>query len=431
MRRTRWIAAGALALVVGSIMTAVPAQAADPGYPGRTYLGDFTINGLAAKDTTAPWAQSITLPSECPATNRTSALLQFNRYGSTTTFVGMGGRARTTFTDEPGPVVITDRLHLSSSPITASWDDPLTAGDYDVIYVCGAPAGVQSAYFRAVIHVDAAGNLSLPASEEPEEAVAPTVAIASATANNDGTVTLSASVTADSAAVSDATGKVVFAATDVSGETAVGADGSAAWTSGRLVAGQVYNFTAKYVPGVGETKYLESALSAPVTVTTVAEPALPQDTDVTVVIPEAVQTGLKFTITEGDVALSAATLDAGSYVAAGELGQVKVSDNRDVKTAWTLAGVSSDFENTTDATKTIDGKYLGWAPALVGASNGGTAGAAVVAGAGNGLKTSSPLASAPAGASVVDTTVKAGISLKAPGGTAAGAYKATLTLTLI
>lgn len=273
-------------------------------------------------------------------------------------------------------------------------------------------------YFRANFEVTATGWKLADAA--PAEQTDTTTGL-TATALANGAVKLTATV-----APATASGSVSFR--DGNGaEVGTGAvsGGVATWTSDTLDAGAEYRFTAAYS---GDASF-KASTSSELTVTTVAEPQAPQDTNLTVTIP-ASATGLKFTVTPGDVALGGTTLQGTSYVANGQLGDVKISDNRATRTAWSLNGKAGDFTNTADASKKIASSFLGWKPALVGAG-GGTAGAEVVAGTSGGLSTDKPLAQAPAGATVADTTVNAGVTLRAPADSAAGNYKATLTLTLI
>ncbi|MFC5931800.1 hypothetical protein [Cryobacterium melibiosiphilum] len=293
----------------------------------------------------------------------------------------------------------------------------------------------DSKYFLVTLDVNvAAKSWTVVANPVNEEKLTPSIAFTKTIANADGSVTLTSTVSAGAGVATDATGVVSISgsysglATPVSGEAAVSA-GVATWRTPVLDADRTYTFTAGYT-AKGDTKYTDSAVNATTTVTTVAGPTPPQNTAITVTIP-ASATGLKFTMTPGAVALNQAALDGTSYVATGSLGQVTVSDNRRARTAWTLGGNSTNFVNTADATQTIAANSLGWKPALVGATNAGTAGIEVIAGASGGLSASTPLAQAVAGVSTADTTINAGITLKAPADSAAGDYTATLTLTLI
>lgn len=276
-------------------------------------------------------------------------------------------------------------------------------------------------YFRAYFEVTATGWKVI---EPGAVAKTDTVTTLAGTALNTGAVTLTATV-----APAAETGTVSFkdsAGTELA--SVVPVKGVATWTSDVLTPGTTSTYSANYS---GSDLYNPSASNS-VTVTTVAEPAAPQDTDIVVTIP-ASASGLKFTITTGDVSLSKATLEGTSFVATGTLGNVLVGDSRTNKTAWTLNGKASDFVNTTDATKTIAASNLGWAPSINGQSvdSGGTAGATVTAGVAGGLSSDKPLAQAAANPLRPVTTVRADITLKAPADSAAGTYKAKLTLTLI
>ncbi|PWC04312.1 Ig-like domain-containing protein [Agromyces badenianii] len=285
-----------------------------------------------------------------------------------------------------------------------------------------APIG-DSKYFVAYLQVDRAAQ-SWTVVPKPVEKADTTVSL-TPTAGNDGSVTLTATVSPAAA-----TGSVSFVNTATGTEIGTGTltAGSASTTVTGLAAGTSHSFKAVYA-GDDDHNGSESGVA---TVNTVAEPQPPQNTAITVTIP-ASATGLKFTVTPGAVALSAATLNGTSYVATGTLEQAKVSDNREVRTAWALNGSASEFVNTTDNTKKIAASSLGWKPELIGgaAANGGTAGAEIAAGANGGLSSQKSLAQAAAGATVANTTVKAGITLKAPADTAAGDYTSTLTITLI
>ncbi|AWB95418.1 hypothetical protein DCE93_06895 [Agromyces badenianii] len=317
----------------------------------------------------------------------------------------------------------------------SNWfNDTLTDGLNAFVVTCDAPTEDggfvpnnapigDSKYFVAYLQVDRAAQ-SWTVVPKPVEK-ADTTASLTPTAGNDGSVTLTATVSPAAA-----TGSVSFVNTATGTEIGTGTltAGSASTTVTGLAAGTSHSFKAVYA-GDDDHNGSESGVA---TVNTVAEPQPPQNTAITVTIP-ASATGLKFTVTPGAVALSAATLNGTSYVATGTLEQAKVSDNREVRTAWALNGSASEFVNTTDNTKKIAASSLGWKPELIGgaAANGGTAGAEIAAGANGGLSSQKSLAQAAAGATVANTTVKAGITLKAPADTAAGDYTSTLTITLI
>ncbi|WP_369371252.1 Ig-like domain-containing protein [Promicromonospora sp. Populi] len=241
------------------------------------------------------------------------------------------------------------------------------------------------------------------------------------TAGNDGSVTLTAAV--DKTA---ATGDVTF--TNIGTGATVGTDalegGRASVNVAGLEADTQYTFRAQYA---GDTLH-NASTSNDAIVTTVGEPIPPQQTEVTVTIPASAQ-GLRFTVTPGGVELEDAELEGEEFVATGTLREVKVTDNRSDRKQWTLNGRTSDFDGPGDAA--INGSALGWEPELLGTDNAGTVGADVAPGANGGLSSDKPLAQAPAGVTLSDTRVQAGVTLRAPANTPAGDYAATLTLTLI
>ena len=110
-----------------------------------------------------------------------------------------------------------------------------------------------------------------------------------------------------------------------------------------------------------------------------------------------------------------------------------VTDSRQLEyPAWSLTGQVGDF---TAGALTLDGKYLGWTPSVLGSSTAaGSVAGAVVAPAtttGNGLKTSSVFATGLPNTTGEVTNVAALLELKAPRNTRAGSYSATLTVTLV
>jgi hypothetical protein len=159
------------------------------------------------------------------------------------------------------------------------------------------------------------------------------------------------------------------------------------------------------------------------------------ESDINVTVPEATTTtpptGLKISVKPGPVTLTGpGTREIGQvWSATGTLDDVTVNDDRrDAALAgWTLNGKASAF---TAGVNTISSENLGWTPALV--SGAGAAGAAVVAAPGAGLSIARPLATGTASdAANVATTVNAALQLDVPADAADGAYKSTLTLTLI
>ena len=161
------------------------------------------------------------------------------------------------------------------------------------------------------------------------------------------------------------------------------------------------------------------------------EPGESEPGQIGVVVPEQpVTPGGSFGwewASENPVSLGTATTSGANFVAAGSLNDVVVTDTRTGAGpySWSLSGQSSSFVSGAD---TFGGGYLGWTPKLV--SGTATAGAAVTSTqlAGAGLASPALLASSTAATSA---TVGADLSLVIPGSTAAGDYKATLTITAV
>ncbi|NYI60287.1 hypothetical protein [Cellulomonas soli] len=428
-----------------------PAQAANASLDPANRLGDITLAPAsgALSDTTTFGPTTLTTTTGCPVGYRQS---------SRVLFIWADGSQDATHLAAGVKVAATAGSGLDGNAISrtgtsaARWGsaqfplDAIKDGLATYVVTCEvgtAPDGAtypaaavpigQAKYFSVDVRFDLAAKTWEVVPETVVEKATPTITLTGAIAHADGTVTLTSAVTGDSGAATsgtvELTGTYAGLATPVTGSVPVAADGTASWTSPVLEAGKTYTFAAAYRAG-SNAVYTDSTTDAQTTVTTVAEPVPPQSTGVTVTIPAALS-GLKFTVTPGDVALGQATLQGTSYVATGALGTVTVSDNRTTRTAWTLNGQVDDFVSTTDATQKIDADYLGWKPALVGSTNGGTAGVEVAAGSTSGLGSARPLAQAAAGATVADTAVQAGITLKAPASSAEGSYTATLLLTLI
>lgn len=270
------------------------------------------------------------------------------------------------------------------------------------------------------LEIDVANN-TWRVAQGPGEEVDTTTTL-TPTANNDGSVTLTATV-----APGAATGDVTF--TDVGAGAAVGTDalegGAASVTVGDLQAGRQYTFRAEYAGDAGH----RPSTSNDANVTTVAEPTPPQQEqkEVTVTIPSSAATGLQLTVTAGGASLGEATLNGSQFEASGTLGEIRVTDNRDPRNGWSLNGEASDFVKSGAPGTTFSSAALGWTPELV--SGPGAAGTTVAPGAG--LSTQRTLASLQPGATAPETRVDADLMLRVPQDTPEGAYAATLTLTLI
>jgi hypothetical protein len=148
-----------------------------------------------------------------------------------------------------------------------------------------------------------------------------------------------------------------------------------------------------------------------------------------VTVPEVTQPGeFSWSISgDGQVGLSAGVNHADHWGYTGSIQPIVVTDARDGGPTWSISGQVGDF------TGGIDGKYLGWKPKVITAGSGATPGSQVASGfvSGNGLKTSSILASASAGHGTGTASVGADLDLRLPISTPAGSYSATLTITAL
>jgi hypothetical protein len=431
--------AGALVAVTVAVatLTAVPAQATNPGLDPANRLGDLTLTRVSGTLTTGGGPTELTTAVGCPdGFRKSSRVLFFWEDGTQASkWPGIVQAAAAPGNGLDGqPMARTGtsagRWVTASFPASAFQSGRATyvvtcdpGAEPDGTYPAATDPIGTATYFSVDVQIDTDAKTWAVVSDPVVKA--DTTTTLTPTARSDGSVTLTAAV-----APAAATGPVSFVDAATGAEVGTGplAGGSASATVAALDAGKEYRFKAVYG---GDARHNGSESNEAV-VTTVAEPQPPQQesTDITVTIP-ASATGLKFTVTPGAVALSQATLDGTSYVASGTLGAVTVSDSRTTRTPWTLNGKAGAFVNKADATKTFAASSLGWTPALVGTGNAGTAGAAVAAGANGGLSTDKPLAQALADVTGAETRVEAGIALKAPSDVAAGDYTATLTLTLI
>ena len=253
-----------------------------------------------------------------------------------------------------------------------------------------------------------------------------TATTTSLTASATGTtVTLTGTVKVGTATATTATGNIVFKEGATTVATVAVASGVA--TASLVgVANGSHTYTAEFAPS-GTTFAASTSGSASVFVG-----AQQQNSNIQVTIPSGVG-ALTLSGTSSSVNLGSAVLSGSTLYAFGTLVST-VTDSRQLEyPAWSLTGQVGDF---TAGSFTLDGKYLGWTPSILGTSTaaGSVAGAAVVsatATTGSGLKTSSVFATGLPNTTGQVTNVSALLELKAPSNTRAGAYSATLTVTLI
>ncbi len=167
-----------------------------------------------------------------------------------------------------------------------------------------------------------------------------------------------------------------------------------------------------------------------VTVESVTDPARTGEVEVSFDV-DATEGGLSLQVTDGAVDLGAAQLteDIDVLVAEGRLPAVRVTDTRAADPGWTLSGSTSAFTSTAGLDS---GASMGWAPAVVAASEGQavTAGPVVAADDGLGLGLGATLAHTGAGHGRGTADLDAALLVHTPTTTPAGAYTSTITLTL-
>jgi hypothetical protein len=306
----------------------------------------------------------------------------------------------------------------------------LVAGAFDIRIYCSASSSsidlVNDKYFDLPMTLSSSGIWSdVPAAAK----VAPTVsltAVKNNTSGTDTTVTLTATVKgATGATATGALGTVNFfspAGTPIGSGTVT--NGVATYVTGANTVG-TYSYTAQYL-NASDPVYSDSVASGASTVTFTGPNAAQTTTSVT--IPAGSGT-LTLSGVPSTVSLGTATLTGGLLTASAALGTITVNDTRQTGSPiWNLSGQSSDF---TSGTNSFNGGYLGWTPTLVGTSNAGVAGAAVISATGAGLKGSAQsLATGGVVVGTPTTTVGAQLNLAVPAQTTAGVYTSTLTITL-
>lgn len=253
-------------------------------------------------------------------------------------------------------------------------------------------------------------------------ATATTTSLTASAAGSD--VTLTATVKDGAATATAATGSIVFK----EGAATVATVPVASGVASTVVIGAsngAHSYTAEFQP-TGAVYGASTSGTASVFVG-----AQQQQSNIQVTIPGNVG-ALTLSGTSTSVNLGTATLGGGTLNASGVLNST-VTDTRQLEyPAWSLTGQVGDF---TSGSYTLDGKYLGWTPSILGTTTAGgsVAGAAVAPApvSTNGLKTSSVFATGLPNTTGEVTNVAAALELKAPRTTRAGAYSATLTVTLV
>lgn len=330
-----------------------------------------------------------------------------------------------------------DNLYVSNSALAdiaiAGTPTPLVAGNFELRVYCMASATsinlTTDKYFALAMSITAAGVWKVGSEVVvPVPAQATTVSLTGALSGANAASLTATVKDSTNATATAAPGTVQF----LEGSTVLGTapvtGGVATFTSGALSVGS-HAITAKYLSS-DTVGWADSPLSGVATVVVPPVVVAPGSTVIDVTVPSG--TGvLSFAGLQSTISLGQAALTGGLFTASGDLGPITITDTRQLgSSSWSLTGVATNF---TSGTKVIDGKYLGWKPALVGTSNAGVAGAEVLPAPGstNGLKTASALSTGSVVDGVTSTVVGAKLNLAAPGNTPGGLYTATLTLTLL
>jgi YD repeat-containing protein len=433
------------ALGFGSLIAA-PAASADQLIPGNK-IGDLVLsptNGTMADRSWFTNGGSISSTATCPDGTQRSRSRVINvttgedalaassyrskNNGALTTGWGMDGQPLNLTPTAPLPAGANANVVFSGFSQLFGY-----VGEFDFVITCdpGAVSGGvgESPYFSIRLVSDGA-NWTVKA-QEPAEKTDTTLELGG-TALQNGAVKLTATVKAEGQTATAAQGDVTFNGTGGITGTGTLSNGVAEFTTDVLTAGTEYTFTASFG---GDTAY-NGSNSNEAKVTTVAAPAEPIDTEITVTIPAGGPGTLSFTGAE-TATLATATEEATTYDASGALSAVTITDSRETKAAWTVNGKVKPF--TSDGLPPIGANVLGWTPKADGTLPAGVeAGAAVAPGTGenDGLAVDRPLAKAAADGYSAEGTVTAKVSadlrFSAPkSGVQAGNYATTLTLTLL
>lgn len=284
-------------------------------------------------------------------------------------------------------------------------------------------------YLSLTLTYDAAsGAWGAPVAQTPTS-----TSLSATTTATAGEVALSASVKGSGGTVlTAAAGNIVFKEGTTTVATVPVASGLASTTL-TAVANGSHTYTAAYVPTAGSGYDGSTSSTATVQLGSLVAPVTGAPSNITVAIPTGVG-NLYLTSYSSNVDLGTAVRNGSTLDASGTLYAV-VTDERQLDyPEWNLKGQIGDFTKAGAPTTVLDGKYLGWTPAVApdGVAIGSTPGPVVApAPASTGLKVVSLLAKGKPNAANTVTSASALLLLKAPTNTPAGQYNATLTLTLI
>lgn len=407
-----------LAGLVGAAMGAVllvpaAAQAHVPNPPVGSNTGGLTLNPTSGAGTVTP---NFTTSHACPA----------GTINATVSLIDNAGHEQ----QVGGPITATSApfsgAFLASMGDVFSISGATGADTFEIVVDCHATAGQPGTLTDSTfVTFNADGSTYSSSATPPAGAVATTTSLSGPTGAVPvgGNVTLNATVTP-----SGAVGKVEFFDNNVSLGAPVTVSGGAAQFSTTSFTAGAHPITAKFEPT--DTTAFTGSTSNTVNVTVTSGDVQTETINVNVPHTEGVFT---MSVSTTPVHLSDAVLSADNttFESTGQLGSVQVSDGRNQsQPGWNISGQVSDFSN---GTQSFSGNDLGWTPTITtpNAAHDVVAGPAVLAGANPGLKQGSGLASAAVAKGLGTTVLGAGLDLKVPSNTAAGAYSATLTITAV
>ncbi len=427
MKLNKKIAALAVAgaMILSGLAIAQSAQAAE-----ITPTGTITLTPTSGNNSDQFFLTGIAVNKPAPA--------GFQAASSTLIYQGgveMGAISATRFPDMPATAGVNglngssnpsmDRSIINTNTFVSNKKlntiaTPLATGQFELRYYYFADAANPNTATDPYVKIDLTYNATTGAWSVFTPAIVTTTSLtASAVAS---TVTLTATVKDGAATATAAAGNVEFFEGATS-KGVVAVSSGVATTALTGVADGSHSYTAVFTPS--NTVYAASTSAA----ASVQVGGITATSTITTTIPSGVGT-LTLTGVSSTVALGTATLSGGTLNASGTLNAV-VTDSRQLDyPAWSLTGQVGDF---TAGAKTLSGTYLGWTPAVSGTASGSVAGAVVLPAPGSvsGLKAISTFATGVPSAAGTVTNASALLQLKAPSNTPAGAYSATLTLTLI
>jgi hypothetical protein len=412
---TRAVCLAAAGILGSTTLFATAAQAAVGDGPGGLTL--TPTSGTTHDDPIA----NFTAANACPADHRNQGAVGFLSEDEFPVLVGLTSNFTPTATPPSG------RLDEGTGLADVMAANGLSSGDYQIAVVCFTPTFDTVVPDNVWIHVDLEGgtwNVITGPSNPGTVTTTTTLAANPTTVAAGDPVALTATVSGAGAA-----GSVEFFDGATSLGTATVSGGTATKSVDTLAAG-THSVTAKFTPT--DPNAFTSSTSDAVTVTvnggdTGGGGNQSGGQQINVTVPGS-NGGGDLTL---DVAPTPVTLaqqgDTLSFK--GDLSPITVTDGRSDLAGWHVDGKTSDF---TSGGNSIDGKQLGWAPAVTAQNPAGDVVKGADVAAGNpGLKAGATLASAAAGKGAGASTLGGSLDLEVPDATSAGAYSATLTVTLM